>query len=48
MNKKEQEKNVEKKKNEEFNSITKKNKVENQNQDHNVVDEGIGKQNQFK
>jgi hypothetical protein len=29
-----------------FNSVTNKRKVENQNQTHNVVDEGIGPSNQ--
>lgn len=46
MDKKETEKQIEKKENEKFNSITNKNKVENQNQSHNVVREGIGPTNQ--
>lgn len=41
MNKKEQEKLNRKKSNEEFNSITQKVKPENQNQTHNVREEGI-------
>lgn len=36
------EKNVQKRENETFNSITRKVKVENQNQTHNVRKEGIG------
>ena len=42
------EKNIEKKQNEKFNSITQKHKVENQNQRHNVREEGIAQQNNFK
>lgn len=41
MNKKQQEKQQRKKSNEAFNSITQKVKVENQNQTHNVREEGI-------
>lgn len=41
MDKKELEKFQHKKSNEEFNSITQKVKVENQNQTHNVREEGI-------
>ncbi|WFR55993.1 hypothetical protein QA584_20585 [Anaerocolumna sp. AGMB13025] len=40
------EKQQQKHENEKFNSITNKVKVENQNQTHNVVDEGIGPINQ--
>ena len=52
MNKKkpkvEIEKHAQKRKNEEFNSITQKVKVENQNQTHNVKREGFGpQQNDF-
>ena len=43
MDKKEQEKLNRKKSNEEFNSITQKVKPENQNQTHNVKEEGIAK-----
>ncbi len=39
---------AQKKSNEEFNSVTNKVKVENQNQTHNVRREGIGPQNQRK
>jgi hypothetical protein len=39
-------KNQEKKDKEKFNSVTKKKEVENQNQTHNVRDEGIGPENQ--
>lgn len=46
MNKKEQEKYQQKKSNEMFNSITEKKKVENQNQSHNVREEGIKPINQ--
>ena len=46
MDKKEKEKSVRKTFNEEFNSITNKVKVENQNQTHNVRQEGIGPINQ--
>ncbi|MGI6070097.1 MAG: hypothetical protein ACOYBE_06675 [Blautia sp.] len=46
MNKKEIEKQQRKKSNEKFNSITQKVKVENQNQTHNVREEGIGPINQ--
>lgn len=42
MDKKEQEKLNQKKNREEFNSITQKVKPENQNQTHNVREEGIG------
>lgn len=42
MTKAEAEKRQQKKENEKFNSITNKVKVENQNQTHNVVEEGIG------
>lgn len=41
-NKKVIEKNVQKRENETFNSITQKVKVENQNQTHNARKEGIG------
>lgn len=40
------EKNQQKKDKEKFNSVTNKVKIENQNQTHNVVEEGIGPQNQ--
>lgn len=46
MDKNKAEKNQQKKDNEEFNSITNKKKVENQNQTHNARKEGIGKINQ--
>lgn len=46
--KNEKEKNMQKHVNEKFNSVTEKHKVENQNQEHNVVREGIGPQNNFK
>lgn len=46
MEKEKQEKLQQKIENEKFNNITKKVKVENQNQRHNVVDEGIGPINQ--
>lgn len=46
MDKKEVEKQQRKKSNEKFNSITKKEKVENQNQTHNVRKEGISPINQ--
>lgn len=46
MDKKEQEKNTRKSFNEEFNSITNKVKVENQNQTHNSRREGTGPFNQ--
>lgn len=46
MDKKEQEKLNQKKNREEFNSITQKVKPENQNQTHNVREEGIGPVNQ--
>lgn len=41
-----EEKKVQKKEQEEFNSITMKHKVENQNQTHNTREEGIGPINQ--
>lgn len=46
MNKKESAKQQQKKFNEEFNSVTQKTKVENQNQEHNVREEGIAPVNQ--
>lgn len=46
MDKKEQEKLNQKKNREDFNSITQKVKPENQNQTHNVREEGIGPVNQ--
>ncbi len=46
MDKQELEKLQRKKSNEEFNSITQKQKVENQNQTHNVREEGIAPINQ--
>ena len=46
MDKKELENLQRKKSNEEFNSITQKQKVENQNQTHNVREEGIAPINQ--
>lgn len=46
MNKRELEKLQRKKSNEEFNSITQKEKVENQNQTYNVRKEGISPINQ--
>ncbi|MDE5780721.1 MAG: hypothetical protein K2I03_04495 [Lachnospiraceae bacterium] len=46
MNKKEQEDMQQKKENNEFNSITQKCKVENQNQTHNSRKEGIAPINQ--
>ena len=42
MDKSELEKKQQKKENEKFNSIANKVKVENQNQTHNVVKEGLG------
>ncbi|MDF2801361.1 MAG: hypothetical protein K0S61_1264 [Anaerocolumna sp.] len=48
MSRKDNEIQTEKKENEKFNSVTSKNKVENQNQSHNVVQEGIGPTNQRK
>jgi hypothetical protein len=45
-NKKKQEREVEQKFHNEFNSITNKVKPENQNQQHNVRQEGIGPKNQ--
>ncbi len=46
MDRKEAEKQQEKKFNEEFNSVTQKSKVENQNQEHNSRKEGISPINQ--
>lgn len=46
MNKKELEKKHQKKSNEKFNTVTQKTKVENQNQTHNVREEGIAPINQ--
>lgn len=46
MDKKEKERNARKSFNEEFNSITNKVKVENQNQTHNSREEGIAPYNQ--
>lgn len=46
MDKQKLEKIQRKKSNEEFNSITQKQKVENQNQTHNVREEGIAPINQ--
>lgn len=40
------EKHQQKKENEKFNNVSNKTKVENQNQSHNVVREGIGPENQ--
>jgi len=48
MDKSKQEKLQQKKENEKFNNVTNKSKVENQNQTHNVVQEGIGPINQKK
>jgi hypothetical protein len=48
MNRKEKEIQTEKKEHDKFNSVTNKSKVENQNQTHNVVQEGIGSINQKK
>jgi hypothetical protein len=48
MDKSKQEKLQQKKENERFNNVTNKSKVENQNQTHNVVQEGIGPINQKK
>lgn len=47
-NKKEQEYVEEQKNMNKFNSITRKKKPENQNQEHNVRQEGIGKINQLR
>ncbi|MBH1941910.1 hypothetical protein I5677_13490 [Mobilitalea sibirica] len=44
MNQEKREKNRQKKFNEKFNSITNSVKPENQNQDHNVRKEGVGRQ----
>jgi hypothetical protein len=46
LNKADSEKTQQKKELEKFNSVTNKVKVENQNQEHNVVEEGIGPINQ--
>lgn len=46
MHKLKLEKQQQKKEHEKFNSITNKVKVENQNQTHNVIEEGIGPINQ--
>lgn len=46
MNKKEQEAMQRKKENDQFNAVTQKVKVENQNQTHNVRKEGIAPINQ--
>lgn len=46
MHKSKREQQQQKKEHEKFNSITNKSKVENQNQTHNVVEEGIGPINQ--
>ncbi len=46
MDKSKIEKRQQKKENEKYNNITSKVKVENQNQTHNVVEEGIGPINQ--
>lgn len=43
MNKKENIKSEEKKDQEMFNNVTNKSKVENQNQTHNVREEGLGR-----
>lgn len=48
MNKKQQAYLDEVKNHNEFNSITQKKKPENQNQEHNVRKEGIGKMNQLR
>lgn len=48
MEKDKLEKLQQKKKKEEFNTITQSDKVENQNQTHNVRKEGIGPKNNFK
>ena len=45
MNQEKQEKMIEKKEQEKFNNVTNSNKPENQNQNHNVKKEGVGKQN---
>ena len=45
MDKDKQEKSRQKKEKEEFNSVTGSVKPENQNQEHNVREEGIGPQN---
>lgn len=42
------EKQTQKKASEKFNNVTQKKKVENQNQEHNVVEEGIRPSNQFR
>lgn len=46
MSRKESEQRAEKKENEKYNSVMHKSKIENQNQTHNVVQEGIGPINQ--
>lgn len=46
MNQKERKELQEKKEHDKFNSVTQKNKVENQNQTHNVRKEGIAPINQ--
>lgn len=48
MDKEKREKMNQKKAQEKFNNVTKSVKPENQNQEHNVRREGIGKQNNFK
>lgn len=48
MNRKQEEKKARKSFNEEFNSITNKVKVENQNQTHNARKEGTAPQNKLK
>ncbi len=48
MQKDKREKLQQKKSKEKFNSVTGSTKPENQNQEHNVRREGLGKQNQFR
>lgn len=48
MDKEKREKINQKKAQEKFNNVTESVKPENQNQEHNVRREGIGKQNNFK
>ncbi|MFV0343160.1 MAG: hypothetical protein ACK5JH_09785 [Anaerocolumna sp.] len=48
MSNQDQEKQIQKKEKEKFNNVTSKNKVENQNQTHNVVKEAVGPINQRK
>jgi len=48
MNKEKREKQEQQKAQDKFNSVTNSHKVRNQNQEHNVREEGIGKENNLK